>query len=324
MRAPEFWSSKSAGARALGALLSPVGAVYGLSVKLRQARARPYRARARVLCVGNLTAGGSGKTPVAIALGRMLAAREKKVVFLTRGYGGRLKGPVAVDPVHHSAAEVGDEALLLAQAGPTIVARNRAAGARLADEMGADIIIMDDGFQNFQLEKDLSLVVVDAAFDFGNGGLIPAGPLRERPKQGLARADAVMLMGEGSPELPFAGPVLRAELKPLALEGLRGRPVFAFAGIGRPERFFTTLDRVGARVLGNAGFPDHHSFTALEMSLLRTTAEKLGAELVTTEKDYVRFDLHERAGIIPLPVIAVFSDGAALDALLDRLSKVPP
>jgi tetraacyldisaccharide 4'-kinase len=323
MRAPEFWSSKSAGARAMGALLSPIGAVYGLSVKWRQARARPYRARARVLCIGNLTAGGSGKTPVAIAVGRMLAAREKKIVFLTRGYGGRLMGPVAVDPAHHSAVEVGDEALLLVQAGPTIVARNRAAGARLADELGADIIVMDDGFQNFQLEKDLSLVVIDAAFDFGNGGLIPAGPLRERPKQGLARADAVVLIGDGSPTLAFTGPTLRAELKLSVIEGLRGKPVFAFAGIGRPDKFFATLERAGASVLGCQGFPDHHRFTAFEISLLRTTAEKLGAELVTTEKDYARFDLHDRAGITPVPVFAVFSDGAALDALLDRLSKVP-
>jgi len=290
-------------------------------VRLRQARARPYRPKARVLCVGNLTAGGSGKTPVAIALGRMLTARGKKVAFLTRGYGGGLKGPVLVEPVRHSAAEVGDEALLLAAAGTTILARDRASGARLADQQGVDIIVMDDGLQNFQLAKDLSLAVIDAASTFGNGRLIPAGPLREIPAQGLARTDGVVLMGESSPALPFSGPVLRALLKPLAADAWHGRAVFAFAGIGRPEKFFETLKSTGARVLGSQGFADHHRFSALEMTLLRTTAEKLGAELVTTEKDYVRFKPSERVGIIPVPVFALFTENEALKPLLDRVCE---
>jgi len=323
VRAPEFWSSETPTAKTWAALLSPIGALYGLSVRLRQARANPYRPKARVLCVGNLTAGGSGKTPVAIALGRMLTARGKKVAFLTRGYGGRLKGPVLVEPVRHSAAEVGDEALLLAAAGTTILARDRASGARLADQQGADIIVMDDGFQNFQLAKDLSLAVIDATFTFGNGRLIPAGPLRETPSQGLARADGVVLMGDGSPALPFAGPVVRAVLKPLAADAWRGRAVYAFAGIGRPEKFFETLKSTGARVLGSQGFADHHRFSALEMTLLRTTAEKLGAELVTTEKDYVRFNPSERVGIIPVPVFAVFTESEALKPLLDRVCEAP-
>src|SRR5690348_4292997 len=170
MRAPDFWNSGTFAARTCAALLSPCGALYGASVRFRQSRSRPYRARARVICVGNLTAGGSGKTPVAIALAEHFAGRGK-VVFLSRGYGGRLDGPVIVDPARHTARDVGDEPLLLARHHKTIVARNRADGARLADDNGADYIIMDDGFQNFTLVKDFALLVVDAESGFGNGKL---------------------------------------------------------------------------------------------------------------------------------------------------------
>jgi len=318
MRAPEFWSGEGVGARFTAAALSPLGALYGFSVHLKRLRARPYRAKARVLCVGNLTAGGSGKTPVAIAMARMLIARGKEIAFLTRGYGGSLEGPVVVEQ-RHSAAEVGDEALLLASVAPTIVARDRAAGAKVADEMSIDVVVMDDGFQNFQLQKDLSLLVVDAAFGFGNGRLIPAGPLREEPAQGLARADAVVLMGDGARAIPFSGPVLKAELMPVAPEALHRQPVFAFAGIGRPGKFFAMLNATGARVLGSQSFPDHHRFSTPDLSLLKTTAEKLGAKLVTTEKDYVRLDPPERTGIVPVPVFAAFKSDEALKPLLDRL-----
>ena len=319
MRAPEFWNGESAVARATAAILSPIGALYGLSVQLKRQRAKPYRAKARVVCIGNLTAGGSGKTPVAIALARMLMARGKRTVFLTRGYGGNLSGPIFVDPVRDSHIEVGDEALLLAAAGPTVVARSRASGARLADCERADIIIMDDGFQNFELEKDLSFVVIDAALGFGNGRLIPAGPLREKPAHGLARTDAIVLMGDGAPVLAFSGPALRAELKPVAPEALRRQPVFAFAGIGRPEKFFAMLNATGARVMGSRAFPDHHRFTAAEISLLRCSAERLGAKLITTEKDLVRLDPSQRAGIVAVPVFAAFKGEEALTPLLDRI-----
>jgi tetraacyldisaccharide 4'-kinase len=320
MRTPEFWNSDSGIARATAAILSPLGTLYGFSVQLKQRRAKPYRASARVLCVGNLTAGGSGKTPVSIAVGRMLMARGKKIAFLSRGYGGTLDAPVVVEQ-RHSAAKVGDECLLLATVAPTIVSRDRAAGAKLADEMRCDVIVMDDGFQNFQLEKDLSFLVVDAATLFGNGRLIPAGPLREQPARGFARADAVVLMGEGAPALAFSGPILRAELKPVAPEALHRQPVFAFAGIGRPEKFFAMLNAAGARVLGSQSFPDHHPFSRPELSLLKATAEKLGAKLVTTEKDYVRLNPAERTGIVPVPVFAAFKGDEALMPLLDRICE---
>src|SRR5262245_4532309 len=233
MRAPEFWHKTGPGARMLAALLAPAGALYGLSVRMRQAHTHPYRAKARVLCVGNLTAGGTGKTPVAMTLGRMCIERGMRIVFLSRGYGGRLAGPVAVDSTIHRSTDVGDEPLLLATVAPTIVARDRARGAALADSMGADLIVMDDGFQNFQLAKDLSLLVIDSETGFGNGRLVPAGPLRERVEQGLQRAEAVVLMGERECPIPsFRGPIFRASLRALQPERVTDQRVYAMTGIG--------------------------------------------------------------------------------------------
>jgi len=232
MRAPDFWRRDGAVAR----LLAPLGVFYGLSVALKARLAKSFDPGIPVVCVGNLTAGGSGKTPVAIAIAEMLRAQGHRPFFLTRGYGGSERGPALASRAHN-AAVMGDEALLLARTAPTIVARDRAAGARLAKEKGATVLVMDDGHQNFSLRKAMSLVVVDAGTGFGNGFQIPAGPLREPVSQGLCRADTVVLVGRGTPELGnYSGPVLRAHL---AADGgaLAGRQVFAFAGIGRPEKF---------------------------------------------------------------------------------------
>jgi tetraacyldisaccharide 4'-kinase len=318
MRAPDFWNSDGLAAR----LLSPLGALYGGSVRARQLRAHPFRSKARVVCVGNLTAGGSGKTPIAITLARMLGARRHKVTFLSRGYRGRLSGPIVVDTTRHTAHDVGDEALLLAAVAPTIVSRDRAEGARLADTLGATVIVMDDGFQNFQLAKDVSFVVVDAGAGFGNGRLIPAGPLREPIDQGLSRADAVVMLGDGKvPLSSFEGPVIEAELHPTAPERFAGRSVFAMAGIGRPEKFFRTLQMLGARVVGTRAFPDHHRYTLLEIEAVKQIAANANALLVTTEKDLVRIEPGRRAGILCLPVHAVFADNPNLGMLLDRLAE---
>jgi tetraacyldisaccharide 4'-kinase len=316
MRAPNFWTKGGV----LPALLSPLGAVYGYSVRAKHRNASALRPKAPVLCVGNLTAGGSGKTPIAVACARMLAARGLKPVFLSRGYGGKLRGPILVQPGHHRAADVGDEPLLLASHAPTIVARDRAEGARLADSLGADVIIMDDGFQNFQIAKDVSLVVVDGSSGFGNGRMIPAGPLREPVTQGLARADAVVVVGAGNPALPgFVRPVARAQLVPTTPEALAQHRVIAFAGIGRPEKFFATLGAIGVKVTLTRSFPDHHRFTTVEIAALKQAAEAAGALLVTTEKDYVRLNPESRRGIIAVPVHAAFTDTAVIDRLLDRL-----
>ena len=310
MRAPDFWRKRGVPAR----LLAPLGMLYGLSVALKARTAKPFDPGIPVICVGNLTAGGSGKTPVAIALAEMLRARGHRPYFLTRGYGGSERGP-ALASRGHSAAVMGDEALLLARSAPTIVARDRAAGARLAKEKGATVLVMDDGHQNFSLRKSLSLVVVDAEAGFGNGFQIPAGPLREPVRQGLARADAVVLMGEGAPDLQgFSGPVLRAHLKTDA-GAFAGQPVFAFAGIGRPEKFAASLEAAGAHVIGSCFFADHHPYTDDEILELKAVAGQ--AVLVTTEKDFVRLSTKSREGIKVLKAAAVFDDAGAIGRLLD-------
>jgi tetraacyldisaccharide 4'-kinase len=320
MRAPEFWTSGTLAAKTCASLLSPFGALYGASVRLRESRARPFRARARVVCVGNLTAGGSGKTPVAIALGNLLA-RRGNVVFLSRGYGGRMEGPVIVDSSRHAARDIGDEPLLLARRHRTIVARNRAAGARLADADGADFILMDDGFQNFSLTKDFSLLVVDAESGFGNGKLIPAGPLREPVHSGLARANAIVLTGNGHPKLPpFNGPILRARFVPENLEKVRDRKVMAFAGIGRPDKFFSMLSANGVELIGTRAFPDHHMFTGRELAELKKHAANSDALLVTTEKDFVRLDLSQCEGIEPIAIHASI-DGSLIESIFARSTE---
>ena len=319
MRAPEFWTASSVLARALVALLTPIGWLYGASVRLRAEHAAPYRCGARVICVGNLTAGGSGKTPVAIALARALLARGLKVVFLTRGYGGRARGPMLVEFGRHDARDVGDEPLLLSRAGPVVVARDRREGAILAESYAPDVIVMDDGHQNFALAKDLSIVVVDGKDGFGNGRMLPAGPLREPVAQGLARADAVILVGPGTPKLgAYAGPLLRAELVASSGDRFRRRRVLAFAGIGQPRKFFEQLIEEGADVVETVAFADHHTYSASEMARLKAKARANDAALVTTEKDYVRLTESERAGIEVLPVVAQF-ESAGLEPLLDRL-----
>jgi len=221
----------------------------------------------------------------------------------------------------HNADDVGDEALLLARIAPTIAARDRAAGAELAVAQGADVIVMDDGHQNFTLRKTLSLVVVDAETGFGNGFQIPAGPLRESVTQGLARADAVILVGDGSPDLQgFKGPVLRAHLQADGA-AFEGKSVFAFAGIGRPEKFVASLQDKGAIVTGSCFFADHHSYSGEDVTQLKAIAGE--TPLVTTEKDFVRLTTAEREGIRVLKVAAIFDDRSAMDRLLDSIAPRP-
>jgi tetraacyldisaccharide 4'-kinase len=316
MRAPEFWKKRSLPAR----LLAPLGALYGASVAFKARRASPFDPRIPVICVGNLTAGGSGKTPVAIAIAEMLRAKGHRPYFLTRGYGGSERGP-ALASRGHSAEVMGDEALLLARTAPTIVARDRAAGAGLALEKGATVLVMDDGHQNFSLRKNLSLVAVDAETGFGNGFQIPAGPLREPVTQGLARADAVIMVGDGSPGLQdFRGPVLHTHLKAES-SPFTGKNVFAFAGIGRPEKFVASLHDAGAAVTGSCFFADHHPYTEDEILQLKAIAGD--AMLVTTEKDFVRLTTAQREGIRVLKVAAHFDDAHAMERLLDSAAPRP-
>ena len=317
MRAPDFWNRDDVLSRLAAGALAPFGQLYGASVAWKSRHVRSFRPPVPVVCVGNITAGGSGKTPVAIAVGRALIARGRHPFFLTRGYGGEERGPVRVEG--QSAEAVGDEPLLLARIAPTVVSRNRREGARFAVECGADVIVMDDGHQNFTLAKDVSIVVVDGETGFGNGRVLPAGPLREPARQGLNRAGAVIVMGDGSPALKgYAGPVLRARLEPVSGD-LAGRRVLAFAGIGRPAKFFETLKSIGAEIVSIQAFPDHHHFTAFEIGRLKKQARDQNAQLVTTEKDYVRLPEAARAEVAALPVEAILSPPGGLERLLDSL-----
>ena len=318
--APAFWARPPG---LLSELLLPFGAGWDVAGRLRQTFARPYCAPVPVACVGNLVAGGSGKTPVALALASHLVSRGIAVHIVTRGYGGRLGGPVRVDRARHDAAAVGDEALLLAARAPCWVARDRADGVRAAVAAGAQMVVLDDGFQNPGIAKTVSFLVVDAAYGFGNGRVIPAGPLRENPARGLARADAVVLLGAdarpGCSESLGIGTALRilhAVLRPIAGERFAGARVLAFAGIGRPVRFFATLRALGAELVGTRSFPDHHPYRSGEIDRLFRAAERARARLITTAKDIVRVPVAMRAAIEVLDVEIRWADPAAPAELL--------
>ncbi len=316
MKAPDFWRTGGA----MAAALSPLGALYGWGARVRALLARPYEAPVPVICVGNLTLGGTGKTPVVIDLLQKLAARGVVVHAVTRGYGGTERGPHRINLKEDRAKRVGDEPLLLAAHAPAWVARDRAAGIRAAVAAGAGAVVTDDGFQNPGFAKSLSLVVVDGEAGFGNGRVFPAGPLREPVARGLARADAVVVMGPGDAPA-FDGPLLRAGLEPrasgMSLEGAR---VFAFAGIGRPEKFFDTVRALGAEVVDCEGFPDHHRYTGSMVNRLIARADEQGLQVVTTEKDMVKMPPSVRGIIWPVPVGVAWEDEGAVEALLDGVT----
>ncbi len=318
--APDFWGREPG---LTADLLLPIGAAWDAAGRLRRALARPYRPPVPVICVGNLVAGGAGKTPVALALAAHLSAHGIAAHVVTRGYGGRLAGPVRVDPARHDAAAVGDEALLLASRAPCWVARARAEGVAAAVAAGAKAILLDDGFQNPTVAATLALIVVDAVYGFGNRRVMPGGPLRESLRRGLARADGVVLLateGETCPHRPIAAdasrPIVPAVLTAVDGTRLAGSRAVAFAGIGRPEKFFATVRGLGAELVATRRFPDHHPFRFNEIAELHRSAARENARLVTTAKDYVRVPPAARAGIEVLEVEVRWPDLAALDGLL--------
>lgn len=323
MRAPDFWRHDGA----LSRLLTPVAWAYGAGVRALAAGVSPYRAPVPVLCVGNLVAGGAGKTPTALALAKALRIHGRNPGFLTRGYRGRLAGPIRVDPRRHRVHDVGDEPLLLAAAGPTWVSRDRPAGAKAAADAGADVIVMDDGLQNDSLIKDLSIVVVDGGFGCGNGRTIPAGPLREPVARGLARADAIVVIDRPLqadelklPPLPPGIPVLHARLEPSPKAArFRDKRVVAFAGIGHPEKFFQTMQAVGAQVVAAVPFGDHQTYSPEDIMRMVEIACAQEAELVTTAKDYVRLPPEARAMVEVVNVSLEFDTPQMLDPLLHTL-----
>jgi len=330
MREPAFWWRKP-GLRS--ALLTPLAAGYG-AVAVGRMGKTGARVGVPVLCAGNFTLGGAGKTPTAIAISRMLTDAGERAFCLSRGYGGNLAGPRLVDARTDTAEQVGDEALLLARAAPTIVARDRVAGAQLARAKGASVIVMDDGLQNGAIAKDFTLAVVDGRRGIGNGRVFPAGPLRAPLAAQLARTDALLVVGDASGAAdvsalarPRGLPVLHGKLvpDPAAVTALKPRKVLAFAGIGDPEKFFATVAAAGIAIAAKRSFPDHHRYTAEEAAELVMDCEHESLTLLTTEKDHVRMSddpalsaLSARAQVLPVTLVVEESEELrklALDAL---------
>ena len=331
---PRWWYSRDRSARRGGmpmirGLLTPISWIWASVTARRIANSRPVDPGVPVICIGNLTVGGTGKTPVVRALAARLATRGLTVHLLSRGYGGRLKGPVRVDPATHSAAEVGDEPLMLARDYPVWVSRDRAAGAGAAAAAGAQVIVMDDGHQNPAVKKALSLVVVDGEtredeWPFGDGRVFPAGPMREPLKVGLARADAAILLlpadlAAADPDLAgllAAVPVLSAHLA--AMASPPSGPQVGFAGVGKPWKVERALQAAGCDLVDFAPFPDHVGYDEAVLQRLMERAAQFSAGLVTTEKDWVRLPPKWRARVTAWPVQVAFDNVAALDALLAK------
>lgn len=334
MRAPEFWDHEHGrhSAPTIRAILTPLALIYHARRRARMARVTPERVGVPVLCVGGATLGGAGKTPVLRAIAGHLRARDVRLATLARGYGGRVKGVLRVDPDHHAAREVGDEALLLAQDGMHVVGADRVAAARAAIVAGARMLALDDGFQNPHLHKDLNLLVVDAETGFGSGRLFPVGPLRETVAEAMGRAQAIVLVharAEAMEDAPparlagFRGPILRTFREIGAARGpeplVPGARVFGFAGLARPERVHDSLMAQGFALAGFTPFPDHHLYRSGELAALGRDAAREKAALITSEKDWVRLPSEWRARVHVLPMQIRFGSEDQLQGLLGPL-----
>ncbi len=327
MQPPKFWFTHPDHLDWRAHLLAPMAAVYAATTARRVLK-RGDKFGIPVICIGNLNLGGTGKTPTVIALLDRLQKAGLTPHIVSRGYGGAEVGPLRVDPRRHAAADVGDEPLLIAEFAPTWVSRDRTKGVAAAETDGAELVILDDGFQNPSVSKDISVIVVDAASGFGNGRVVPSGPLREPVLQGMKRADLLLLIGAPEQRRAFRTlwadqvpvPILDAELCPLQT-GMdwQDLAVLAFAGIGRPEKFFATLRDLGCRILHAEPLSDHQPLTPALMRRLESEASAMNAQLVTTEKDAVRLPDAFRQKVLTVPVRLEIEDWTPLDQVIGKL-----
>jgi len=329
MRQPNFWYFDQP--NLLAKLLYPLSIIFSLLGRMSLFFVEPWKASVPVICIGNLVVGGSGKTPTAIAIATVLKSKGWKPQFLSRGYGGTSTEPLLVNIQKHSSDIVGDEALLLAEICPTWVSSDRAKTAKLAIENGANILILDDGFQNASIQKDLSILVIDGEVGFGNKHLLPAGPLRENIAQGLKRSNAALILGNdtkmiadhilnhtGKEFLILGGSIEPTAIKPHFFE----KKFVAFSGIGRPKKFFDTLDKIGLDIIGTFAFDDHHPYSSEELKELSTYANRHGAELITTSKDRRRINTNIHVAINELPIYIKWRKTSELDKFLEHLKGI--
>lgn len=323
IKAPSFWQNPLPW---YGKFFLWISFVYDVAVQRRLKKIRPLKLSVPVICVGNLTMGGTGKTPVAISLAQHFLNQNKKVGFLSRGYGGSEKGPLKINIHHHCAQEVGDEPLLLARVAPTWISKDKIVGARAMIKNGIELIIMDDGHQNPFLFKDISVVVVDGLYGFGNKQIFPLGPLRESLESGLSRADIVVTVRAPSDVLiadlktHFAGPILEADAE-ISLQELVLDRIFVFCGIGNPQKFLSSLQKLKLNIVGFQGFPDHYFYKAKDITALKKSADLLKASLVTTEKDWVRLEKKDQRYILPVPLILKWKNWAKMEKVLENKIK---
>jgi tetraacyldisaccharide 4'-kinase len=317
IKPPRFWFETPA---LMAHVLRPPAFVYEAIQRLRWAIATPFKSEIPIICVGNTGLGGAGKTPTALAIGRLLDDLTISFKYLTRGYGGHEQGPLLVNPLYHKASQVGDEPLLLAKTHPTIMAKNRIKGLALIHKKNTQVIVMDDGYQNPSLGKNLHLLVIDGQRGFGNGLVFPAGPLREPLSMAFARASAIILIGDPSAQVKEALsdltlPVFKATLTIQPPEGLANK-VYAFAGIAFPDKFFQSLKTHGFNVIDTSSFPDHHAYDDVEYQNLQRKSRSLNASLVTTQKDYVRLSATQKRFVTSIPVVLEWEDEAVIKAFL--------
>lgn len=317
MKTPKYWQSNSFTSK----ILSPLGFLYGLMTQLRLKLKSPHKVSIPVVCIGNITAGGTGKTPVSISIAKLLATEMYNPFFVSRGYGGKLQD-VIVNNKKHTAKDVGDEPLLLSKQAPVVVNANRYAAAQKAVEQGADIIIMDDGFQNPSLHKDLSFLVFDGNYGIGNGKIIPSGPLRETLENGTKRADSIIILGKDKHDLAkrCGLPAFFGHTEAVQTT-INNQDVVAFAGIGHPQKFYHSLKQQGFNVVKTIDFPDHHFYTREELENIINEAKKLNAQIYTTSKDFVKIPPLYSQDINVLEVAVVWDNPEELISFIKQKTK---